>query len=112
MIAQPAAVASLARRIHSPRPVALATLHRREQEAYRHCERLQGTLALLDPTGDAWGEVYRVLLDAYALHSAAVARHQAVWEGRKAAECAAEELAGALDFDRLADYAYGALVAD
>ncbi len=93
MVAQPAGVASLARRIHSPRPVALATLHRREQEAYRHCERLQDALALLDPAGDAWDEVYRILLDAYALHSVAVARHQAAWEERKAAEYEAADAA-------------------
>ena len=40
MVAQSAAVASLARRIASPRPVTLATLARREAEAYRLCERL------------------------------------------------------------------------
>ncbi len=120
MVAQPvnaparqrAAFQSLARRIASPRPVTLATLARREAEAYRHCERLQDALALLDPAGDAWGEVYRILLDAYALHSAAVARHQAAWEEQKAAQYEAEELGAALDFDRLADYEYAALAAD
>ncbi len=64
---RPVAFLFLARRIHSPRPVALSTLRRREQEAYRHCERLQDALALLDPAGDAWGELYRTLLDAYDL---------------------------------------------
>ncbi len=45
---QRAAFQSLARRIASPCPVALSTLTRREAEAYRLCERLQDTLALLD----------------------------------------------------------------
>ena len=71
MVAQPvnaparqrAAFQSLARRIASPRPVALATLARREAEAYRHCERLQDALALIDvqTDGEAWSAVYAVL---------------------------------------------------
>jgi len=104
---QPVAFQSLARRIHSPRLVALATLRRREQEAYRHCERLQGTLALLDPVGDAWGEVYRVLLDAYALHTAAVARFAAALERAQEERHEAEELGAALLADRWLDYERG-----
>ncbi len=107
MVAQPAAVASLARRIHSPRPVALSTLHRREQEAYRHCERLQAALALLDPAGDAWGELYRTLLDAYALHTAAVARFTAAWEAAQQERHEAEELGAALMAERWLDYECG-----
>ena len=56
MVAQPvnaparqrAAFQSLARRIASRRPVVLSTLAHREAEAYRHCERLQEALALID----------------------------------------------------------------
>ena len=104
---QPVAFQSLARRIHSPRPVAIATLRRREQEAYRHCQRLEGALALLDPAGDAWGELYRTLLDAYALHTAAVARFTTAWEAAQEERHEAEELGAALLAERWLDYERG-----
>ncbi len=107
MVAQPDAFAALARRVHSPRPVALATLHRREQEAYRHCERLQDALALLDPDGDAWGEVFHVLLHAYDLHTAASRRFREAMDRAQAERHEAEELGAALMAERWLDYECG-----
>ena len=55
MVAQPVTtdrIAILARQIASPRPVKPATLARRERAAYRLCEQLQSTLALLDSHGE------------------------------------------------------------
>ncbi len=114
MVAQPvnaparqrAAFQSLARRITSPRPVALSTLARREAEAYRHCERLQDALALIDvqTDGEAWSAVYAVLREAYALHAQAVARHTAAWEEAQAERFEAEQLGAALMAEREIDF--------
>ncbi len=103
---QRAAFRSLARRIASPRPVALSTLARREAEAYRHCERLQDTLALIDvqTDGEAWSAVYAVLREAYALHAQAVARHTEAWEETQAERYEAEQLGAALMAERLVEY--------
>jgi hypothetical protein len=106
---RPAAFQSLARRIHSPRPVALSTLHRREQEAYRHCERLEDALALLDPAGDAWGEVFRVLLHAYELHTTASRRFREAMDRAQEERHEAEELGAALMAERWLAYEHGGL---
>ncbi len=103
---QPAAFRPLALHIASPRPVALATLARREAGAYRHCERLQDALAFIDVhmDGEAWSAVYAVLCEAYALHAEAVARHAAAWEEAQAERAEAELLGQALMDERLIDF--------
>lgn len=102
-----AAFASLARRIHSPRPVAIATLHRREQETYRLCQALQTALALIDIDAayEGWKAVHTTLQETYALHSAACRRHEAAWQTRQIERYEAEQLAAADMEERWADHA-------
>jgi len=104
-------IAILSRRILNPRPVTMTTLARREKAAYRLCEQLQETLALLDSQSDGWGDVYRVLLRAYEVHSAACRKVEEAFEVMQAQRWEEEQMGMALQTDR-SDFFWDSSVAD
>ena len=115
MVASPAtstALDALARRVTSSRPASLATLRRRHAEACKLSAAIRGVLNLLNSNDAGWTAVLALSLRAGRVAATAYDRYEAAYEARKAAEDEAEELAGALASDRLADYAYAALAAD
>ena len=96
------ALDTLARRVHSSRPVSLATLRQREQEAYRLCERLDEALGLLGGADNAaWFAVMAVRTRAHAVHTAAYRRLDAAWQQAQAERYEAEQLGAALQAERL-----------
>jgi hypothetical protein len=105
-VATPTALDTLARKVHSNRPVSVATLRRREQEAYRLCCTLDDALALLAGADNAaWFAVMAVRSRAHAIHTIAYRKVEAAWREAQAERYEAEQLAAALQAERL-DFLY------
>ena len=100
------ALDALARRVASPRPVALDTLQRRHREAARLCRTIRATLALIDVStdGPTWGGVYRLVMRAEQLSELAYQRWDAAWQEAMAERHEAEQLGDALMHERWLDY--------
>ena len=115
MVAQPAtstALDALARRVNSPRPASIATLRHRHAEACRLSATIRRVLNLLDSNDAGWAAVLALALRAGRVAGTAFDRYDAAWQAHKAAAYEAEELAGALDVDRLAAFEYDGFAAD
>lgn len=104
--ATPNALEALARRVTNPRPVSLATLHKRHQEASRLCRTIRVTLALLDVSkdGNAWAGVYRLVMRAEEISTLAYHRWDVAWQEAMAERYEAQQLGEALMSERWAEY--------
>jgi hypothetical protein len=97
---------SLSRRVTNPKPVSLATLHKRHQEACRLCQTIRTTLSLLDVSADGtvWGGVYRLVMRAEDVATLAYHRWDAAWQEEMRERHEAEQLADALMSERWLEY--------
>jgi hypothetical protein len=102
----PNALDALARRVASPRPVNLATLHKRHQEACRLGQTIRVTLALLDVSrdGEAWMGVYRLIMRAEEVSDLAYRRWRVAFDEAMAERYEAEQLGEALMAERWTEY--------
>jgi hypothetical protein len=93
---------TLARRVNSSRTVTVATLRRREQEAFALCASLDTALGLLATADNpAWFAVMAVRTRAHAIHTQAYRRLDEAWQAEQAARHEAELLGAALHAERL-----------
>jgi uncharacterized protein YqiB (DUF1249 family) len=104
--ATPNPLESLARRVTNPKPVSLATLHKRHQEACRLTQTIRTTLALLDVSADgaAWGRIYRLVMRAEEVSTLAYRRWQAAFDEAMAERYEAQQLGEALMTERWLAY--------
>ena len=100
---------TLHRRISHPRRVGYDTLIRREKSVYRLCRKRETALELVDNDTqyDGWKQIFTVLQRAYAIHAIACKRANDEYERRLVERHESEELAAALQAERINELLYG-----